>query len=63
MPQPNDREIQTKILLQEMMHYHGLKRFKELLQQTYYSAAEDTEDINKEISEAYQSEASKMGED
>lgn len=53
MKQPLGTRIADTEKLQEIMHYHGLKEFQQLLRTAYFNAADEMEDIDSKVSEEY----------
>lgn len=49
--------------LQQIMHYHGLEGFLEILREAYFAASDEMEDIDLDASEAYRTKANEIGED
>ena len=58
--QPLGTRIADTGKLQEIMHYHGLEEFQQLLRAAYFDASDEMEDINKEVSEQYRELANKI---
>jgi hypothetical protein len=53
MKQPKGTRIADTRKLQEIMHYHGLEQFQQLLREAYFNASDEMEDLDIEASEAY----------
>lgn len=60
MKQTTEIRIRDTHKLQEIIHYHGLEEFLQLLRIAYFDASDDMEDIDKEISEKYRSMANSI---
>jgi hypothetical protein len=58
--QPLGTRIADKRKLQEIMHYHGLEEFLQLLRDAYFNASEEMEDIDLDISEQYRAMANSI---
>lgn len=60
MKQPKGTRQADIAKLQQIMHYHGIEEFKELLSQAYFSASDEMEEIDLEVSEQYRNEANNI---
>lgn len=60
MKQPSHTRTLDQDRLQQIMHYHGLTEFKELLKQAYYNTSDEMQDIDPTISEQYRDEANRI---
>lgn len=58
--QPKGTRIADQKKLQEIMHYHGLKEFQQLLRNAYFDASEEMKELNTIISEEYRELANKI---